>query len=37
VSCRTSALPFYQKFGLDATGDTFIKEGIEYVKMEIQL
>lgn len=34
---RTSALPFYQKFGLDATGDTFVKEGIEYVKMEIQL
>ena len=34
---RTSALPFYQKFGLDAVGDTFVKEGIEYVKMEIQL
>ncbi|WP_044171817.1 GNAT family N-acetyltransferase [Flectobacillus major] len=34
---RTSALAFYQKFGLEAVGNTFEKDGIEYIKMQVEI
>lgn len=34
---RTSAVGFYQRFGLDQQGEAFFKSGIPYVKMEVKL
>ncbi|MDZ7900954.1 MAG: GNAT family N-acetyltransferase [Arcicella sp.] len=33
-NARTSASGFYEKFGLAIVSDTWVKDGIEYVKME---
>jgi predicted GNAT family N-acyltransferase len=36
-NARTSASGFYEKFGLAVVSDTWVKDGIEYVKMERKL
>jgi predicted GNAT family N-acyltransferase len=36
-NARTSASGFYEKFGLTVVSDTWVKDGIEYVKMERKL
>lgn len=36
-NARTSASEFYEKFGLAVVSDTWVKDGIEYVKMERKL
>jgi predicted GNAT family N-acyltransferase len=33
-NARTSASRFYEKFGLKVVSDAWVKDGIEYVKME---
>ncbi len=34
---RTSALGFYQRFGLEVEGDEFDKSGVKYFKMSVEL
>ena len=34
---RTSAIAFYQKFGMKTSGEIFIKNDKEYIKMQIEL
>ncbi|KAM0722575.1 hypothetical protein Q7P37_002016 [Cladosporium fusiforme] len=34
---RTSALPFYEKFGMHSEGSTFMRKDVEYVKMRRML
>ena len=34
---RTSAVGFYQRFGLEQQGEEFLKSGIPYFKMEVKL
>ncbi|MEX6687350.1 GNAT family N-acetyltransferase [Danxiaibacter flavus] len=36
-NARTSATKFYEKFGMKATGDTWLAKGHELIKMEKQL
>jgi predicted GNAT family N-acyltransferase len=36
-NARTSASGFYEKFGLNVVSDTWVKDGVEYVKMEFNL
>lgn len=36
-NARTSALPFYEKFGLQAVGETWMQHGHMFIKMEKQL
>jgi phosphoribosylformimino-5-aminoimidazole carboxamide ribotide isomerase len=36
-NARTSATKFYEKFGMNATGDTWLAKGHEFIKMEKQL
>lgn len=36
-NARTSATKFYEKFGMHATGDTWLAKGYEFIKMEKQL
>ncbi|MCZ2473243.1 GNAT family N-acetyltransferase [Aquirufa ecclesiirivi] len=33
-NARVSKVQFYEKFGMKKVGETFLKNGIEYVKME---
>ena len=34
---RTTALGFYQKFGMEVQGTEFVKSGVTYYKMEVSL
>ena len=34
---RTTAVSFYEKFGMEVQGDEFIRSGISYYKMEVSL
>ncbi|PWQ97895.1 GNAT family N-acetyltransferase [Leucothrix arctica] len=34
---RTSAVSFYQRFGLEQQGEEFLKSGVPYFKMEISV
>lgn len=34
---RTTAVGFYEKFGMEVQGDEFIRSGISYYKMEVSL
>ncbi len=36
-NARVSAIGFYQKFGLEVVSDSWLKDGIEYVKMAMPL
>ena len=36
-NARISATKFYEKFGMQATGDTWLAKGHEFIKMEKQL
>jgi predicted GNAT family N-acyltransferase len=36
-NARLSALPFYEKFGMQAEGEPWTKHGIEFIKMNKQL
>jgi ribosomal protein S18 acetylase RimI-like enzyme len=34
---RTTAVSFYEKFGMEVQGDEFMRSGISYYKMEVSL
>jgi len=34
---RATAVGFYKKFGMETQGDEFLKAGISYIKMEVDL
>ncbi|MDI3319186.1 GNAT family N-acetyltransferase [Pinibacter soli] len=36
-NARVSAKKFYEKFGMQVTGDTWLQDGHEFIKMEKQL
>lgn len=37
IDSQVSAIPFYEKFGFEAYGDTYVKEGIDHQNMVIEL
>lgn len=36
-NARTTALPFYQKFGMQPFGEVWLENGHEFIKMQIEL